>query len=145
MVCSQAMTTEQWQAWKGKGMCFPGMRVCSWSCQKHGKGKVERGQMTLETAESQDTDEMDNRNSAFASRQERRSTDGPYGQEKGKEGKGKDGHTDKGKGKGPHWSDMWDRDDNPVYIFDSEQQMRAAGAELGIIRCGSSDSSSPSE
>ena len=106
---------------------------------------VERGQMTLETAESQDTDEMDNRNSAFASRRGRRSTDGPYGQEKGKEGKGKDGHTDKGKGKGPHWSGMWDRDGNPVYIFDSEQEMRDAGAELGIIRCGSSDSSSPSE
>ena len=88
---------------------------------------------------------MDNRNSAFASRQGRRSTDGPYGQEKGKEGKGKDGHTDKGKGKGPHWSGMWDRDGNRVYIFDSEQQMRDAGAELGIIRCGSSDSSSPSQ
>ena len=85
--------------WKGKGMCFPGMCVCSRLCQRHGKGKVEPGQMTLETAESQVTDEMGNLNSAFASRQERRSTDGPYGQEKGKEGKGKDGHTDKGKGK----------------------------------------------
>ena len=68
MVCSQAMTTEQWHVWKGKGMCFPGMRVCSWLCQRRGKGQVERGEMTLETAESQDTDEMDNINSAFASR-----------------------------------------------------------------------------
>ena len=145
MVCGEAMTTEQWHVWKGKGMCLPGMRVCTWLCQRLGKGKVARGEMALETAESQDTDEMDNRNSAFASRQERRSTDGPYGQEKGKEGKGKDGHTDKGKGKCRHWSGMWNRDGNRVYIFDSEQQMRDAGAELGIIRCGSSDSSSPSE
>ena len=145
MVCSQAMTTEQWHVWKGKGMCLPGMRVCTWLCQRLGKGKVKRGQMTLETAESQNTDDMDNPNSAFASRQERRSTDGPYGREKGKEGKGKDGHTDKGKGNELHWSGMLDRDGNRVYIFDSEQQMRDAGAELGIIRCGSSDSSSPSE
>ena len=145
MVCGEAMTTEQWHVWKGKGMCLPGMRVCTWLCQRLGKGKVKRGQMTLETAESQDTDEMDDLNFAFASRQGRRSTDGPYGQEKGKEGKGKDGHTDQGKGKGPVWSRMWDRDGNPVYIFDSEQEMRDAGAELGIIRCGSSASSSPSE
>ena len=102
---------------------------------------VERGQMTLETAESQDTDEMDDLNFAFAPRQERRSTDGPYGQEKGKEGKGKDKQTGKGKGKDPHFSGRYDRDGNPVHIFDTVEEMRESGHDVGIIRCGPSESS----
>lgn len=49
----------------------------------------------------------------------------PYSQEKGKEGKGKDKQT--GKGKDPHFSGRYDRDGNPVHIFDNVEEMRESG------------------
>ena len=115
---------EQWQAWTAWGMCYPGFRVCSWLCNRHGKGKISRGEMVA-------PDEL-----AHNLRQRRQSQQRsePYSREQGKDGKGKGKQTGKGKGKDPHFSGLYDRDGNPVHIFDTADAMRRSGHEVGLIR-----------
>ena len=123
---------EQLQAWTAWGMCYPGFRVCSWLCNRHGKDKISRGEMVA-------PDELAHYLRIIQPYTLQRSE--PYSQEKGEEGKGMDKQTGKGKGKGPHFSGRYDRDGNPVHIFNNEEEMRESGHDVGLIRCGSSESS----
>ena len=132
MVCDQAMSMEQLQAWTAWGMCYPGFRVCSWLCNRHGKGKISRGEMIS-------PDELAHYLRIIQPQTQQRSE--PHSQEKGKEGKGKDKQTGKGKGKGAHFSGRYDRDGTPVHIFNAVEQMLESGHDVGLIRCGSSESS----